>query len=304
MPKASGTRFGPVGRCIYCRSEDGPLTDEHIVPANLGGDIILEEASCTTCQKTINENIENPAMQRLFREIRYRRGIGSRRKNKRPKTLPLKVPVNWDRDASAITTEGRRHDPEQWKSKEVAYDQHLSPLILYWFNPPGILRGLQRSYSDQNFVRGLWKYLEPIKAEPEEPIYVETQFNGLLQLKLIAKIAHVFDVAGLYPNRITITAGLEATQHGTRTCHVPKAMLISNLEARSHTGELRIAAAASDAGALKEELKDFKRKVSEAGRATYSARVGAHDDLVLCVAIALWMATQGGVTIIEPFPVL
>ncbi|MBH5371710.1 hypothetical protein [Bradyrhizobium glycinis] len=53
-------------------------------------------------------------------------------------------------------------------------------------------------------------------------------------------------------------------------------MLISNLEAHSHSGELRIAAAANDAAALKEELKDFKRKISEAGRTTYAARVGAH----------------------------
>jgi hypothetical protein len=45
--------------------------------------------------------------------------------------------------------------------------------------------------------------------------------------------------------------------------------------------------------ALKEELKDFKRQISEAGRTTYAARVGAHDDLVLSLAIVLWMATQG-----------
>lgn len=105
-------------------------------------------------------------------------------------------------------------------------------------------------------------------------------------------VGDMFDAAGLYPDRITITAGLEATYHG-RSQHVPKGLLISNLEAHSHSGELRIAAAANDAGALKEELKDFKRKISEAGRTTYAARVGAHDDLVLSVAITLWMATSG-----------
>jgi hypothetical protein len=35
---------------------------------------------------------------------------------------------------------------------------------------------------------------------------------------------------------------------------------------------LKIGAALSDAGALPEELKDFQRKVSDAGRATYNAR--------------------------------
>ena len=106
-------------------------------------------------------------------------------------------------------------------------------------------------------------------------------------------VGDMFDAAGMHPERITITAGLEPTRHGGNSWHVPKALLISNLEARSHSGELRIAAAANDAYALREEMKDFKRKISEAGRTTYSARVGAHDDLVLSVAITLWLATQG-----------
>jgi len=37
---------------------------------------------------------------------------------------------------------------------------------------------------------------------------------------------------------------------------------------------LKIAAALSDAGALQEELKDFKRKVSDAGLPTDNARTG------------------------------
>lgn len=106
-------------------------------------------------------------------------------------------------------------------------------------------------------------------------------------------VGDIFDAAGMYPERITITAGLETTQHGGRSWHVPKGVLISGMDARLHTGELRIAAALKDAGALADELKDFRRKVSEAGRATYAARTGAHDDLVLAVAIALWFATSG-----------
>src|SRR5467141_3733295 len=79
----------------------------------------------------------------------------------------------------------------------------------------------------------------------------------------------------------------------------------TRLGARLHTGELKIAAALSDAGALQEELKDFRRKVSDAGRATYNARTGARDDLVLAVAIALWWATTSGpMTVIEPFPLV
>jgi hypothetical protein len=115
-------------------------------------------------------------------------------------------------------------------------------------------------------------------------------------------VADIFDGASLRPNRVTITAGLETTQHGARTWHVPKSALISGLDARLHTGELKIAAALTDGAALRDELKDFQRKVSDAGRATYAARTGAHDDLVLSVAIALWFATSGPSVSIEPFP--
>jgi hypothetical protein len=78
-------------------------------------------------------------------------------------------------------------------------------------------------------------------------------------------VGDIFEVAGLKPERVTITAGLESTQHGGRSWHVAKSLLISGPDARLHTGELRIAAALSEAGALQEELKDFQRKVSDAG---------------------------------------
>lgn len=54
-----------------------------------------------------------------------------------------------------------------------------------------------------------------------------------------------------------------------------EALLILDLEARSHSGELRIAPAAND------------------------ARIGAHDDLVLSVAITLSIAARGPWTMIE-----
>ena len=85
-------------------------------------------------------------------------------------------------------------------------------------------------------------------------------------------VGDMFDAAGLYPHGSPSRPDLQATNYG-RSLHVPKALLISNLEARSHSGELRIAAAANDAGALKRKMKDFKRKISEAGRTTYAARV-------------------------------
>jgi hypothetical protein len=104
-------------------------------------------------------------------------------------------------------------------------------------------------------------------------------------------VGDIFNNAGLKPTRITITGGDSQSAKGPRRWHVPKGILISALDARLHTGELRFASELAEAGAMAEELKDFRRNVSAAGRYSYDARVGKHDDLVLAVALALWVFT-------------
>jgi hypothetical protein len=101
-------------------------------------------------------------------------------------------------------------------------------------------------------------------------------------------VGDIFENAGMKPIRISITAGSEATVAGIRRHHVAKSILISTLDAALHTGELKFAAKLAEAEAMKEELLDFRRSVSAAGRFSFEARVGKHDDLVLSVAIALW----------------
>lgn len=105
-------------------------------------------------------------------------------------------------------------------------------------------------------------------------------------------VADIFDTSAMQAQRVTITAGNEVTCAGLNRWHVAKGVLISTLDARLHTGDLKFAAALQEAEAMREELKDFRRKVSVAGRYTFEARVGKHDDLVLAVAIALWWAVR------------
>jgi hypothetical protein len=93
---------------------------------------------------------------------------------------------------------------------------------------------------------------------------------------------------GLRPTRVTITAGDNQSSPGRDRWHVAKSLLISHLDARLHTNELKIAPDLQEAAALRDELRDFRRHVSAAGRYSYEARTGKHDDLVLSVAIALW----------------
>jgi len=107
-----------------------------------------------------------------------------------------------------------------------------------------------------------------------------------------AVVADLFDKAGLKPIKVSITAGSDATRVSERRWNVSKTVLISSLDARLNTGELRIAKRLTDAGALAEEMRDFRRIVTNAGHATYGARVGKHDDLVLSLALATWWAAE------------
>jgi hypothetical protein len=84
-------------------------------------------------------------------------------------------------------------------------------------------------------------------------------------------VGDMFDASGLRPVRVTITAGLEVTKASARSWHVPKGLLVSTLDAKLHAGELRFAKELSEAGALAEELKDFQRSVTAAGRPVLEA---------------------------------
>jgi len=87
--------------------------------------------------------------------------------------------------------------------------------------------------------------------------------------------------------KLTITGGRETSRHGPGWS-VPKGELVSKLQALLHAGELRIAASLPDAPVLLRELQDFRVRFSDAGNATFNAREGAHDDLVLALALAVF----------------
>jgi hypothetical protein len=113
-------------------------------------------------------------------------------------------------------------------------------------------------------------------------------------------VADSFARSGLRPQNILITGGNEVTRQGANTFHVPKIHLCSILETKLHHKEIRIAPELHEAAVLKDELRDFNRKVSQTGHVTYNAKVGKHDDLILAVCIALFMAENKTTTTVEP----
>lgn len=87
---------------------------------------------------------------------------------------------------------------------------------------------------------------------------------------------------------ITITGGDVVTFEGG-SARVPKRNLVSVVQACLQTGRLKFAAALEELEVLKHELQNFQVRISDSGFDSYNARSGAHDDLVLAVALALWL---------------
>jgi len=92
----------------------------------------------------------------------------------------------------------------------------------------------------------------------------------------------------------TITAGNSVTFEDGYT-RVPKRDLVAAVQVGLQTDKLKIAASLPEAATLTTELQNFQVKITDAANDTYGAwREGSHDDLVLALAMAAWLAQSQG----------
>src|SRR6266478_5809071 len=83
------TRAPSAGLCIYCgRTEE--LTDEHVVPFALGGNLILPDASCSECNK-ITSAFEQRVLRGFMQHARVAGHFPTRRPKERPTTIPIEI---------------------------------------------------------------------------------------------------------------------------------------------------------------------------------------------------------------------
>jgi len=73
---------------------------------------------------------------------------------------------------------------------------------------------------------------------------------------------------------------------------VPKRELVGSTQVALQTGRLKIAAELPEVSILQTELQNFQVEISESGFDSYNARTGSHDDLVLALAMGLWLAQR------------
>jgi HNH endonuclease len=84
-----GERTNAVQACIYCGSTED-LTDEHIIPYGLGGDLVLPKASCRACA-TITSDFERRVQRGFMLEGRTAADFPTRRPKERLASRLLRV---------------------------------------------------------------------------------------------------------------------------------------------------------------------------------------------------------------------
>jgi len=104
-----------------------------------------------------------------------------------------------------------------------------------------------------------------------------------------AAVVDLFEDAGLGVRLVpvTITAGNEAHE-GFEGWRVPKRDLVGVVQVLLQRRRLRVAQGLAEAARLVEEMEQFRVDITERGRDTYAAAAGAHDDLVVALALAAW----------------
>jgi hypothetical protein len=92
---------------------------------------------------------------------------------------------------------------------------------------------------------------------------------------------------------ITITAGKTVRHSDDGGYHVPKKQLVTCLQLLLQNHQLQIPASLPDAKLLTRELLNFQVKITPAANEVFGTGRRGHDDLVLAVALACWLAERG-----------
>ncbi len=148
------------------------------------------------------------------------------------------------------------------------------------------LRHLERPELGTPYTEIVRQVSERLRAIPGALVAVDKTGVGAAVVDMFAD-QHLLTVA------ITITSG--DTVHGEgREWRVPKRDLVHGLLVALQEGRFQYAAGLPMAPTLVQELTEFQMKLNErTGHDTYEAwREGSHDDLVLAVAMACWLAEQ------------
>lgn len=190
LPSQVAHTYKAVGSCIYCGSIH-QLSDEHIIPLGLGGRLVLPEASCSICSAKTSK-LERTCLRTMYGPLRMLYGLPTRRKNRRPETLQLKV---------------RRTEVSDWEYVHVAQERYPFLITFPYFEAPGALTVIEESAAAGPVTQRLWirgaspynDFQELLRSLAEElgvhSLMPESKAEVSAFCSLLAKIALSYAVA-------------------------------------------------------------------------------------------------------------
>jgi hypothetical protein len=176
-----------IGECVYCGAVND-LTDEHIVPLALGGNLILADASCHDCA-TATGKFEQRVLRGFMKDARSAGSFPTRR----PKERPLRLAISRELLAG------------RFEEIEILAQSHPGFLHLPLLKPAGILNGNRAS--DGTMVQGF----ETIRFGPDPSLIAQLLNTEALRVhhriyagafaRMLAKIGYCFAISqhGLIP---------------------------------------------------------------------------------------------------------
>src|SRR5229473_1218955 len=95
-----------IGKCIYCGTTEGDLTEEHVTPFGLSGRLVLLNASCRSCAK-ITSALETTLLRHQW--FAARAALRTRHQKERRQPQPMLI----EKDGEIKTVRAAWQD--QWK---------------------------------------------------------------------------------------------------------------------------------------------------------------------------------------------
>jgi len=169
------TRIESKGECIYCGAKDVELTDEHVLPYFIGGNHVINDASCKPCAK-VTSRFERDVAKGLWNDARSAYDAPSRRKKKRKKYIFLADQKN------------------PGNKLKIPYKEYPAPMVFYCMDTAGFLLGLSETVDRIN----TWtfkaivdqKKLDAFEEKYPGQLTATMKFNHDSYARLLEKIAY------------------------------------------------------------------------------------------------------------------
>lgn len=198
LPSSTGivapytTRLQSVGACIYCGTDAGPLSAEHIIPLGLNGTLVLPASSCAACA-TLTSQFEERVLRGFMKRGRLAMGLRTRHK-KRPR--PTELPTVFIQPDESLV---EKQLPIQESIQVLHLPVFARPGFLDGGNPPGPRKEIHVAAIDTaTFGKDA---IDVVREHKAAGVRFEDRLDIWAFVHMLAKIAHAYHVAieGSFP---------------------------------------------------------------------------------------------------------